>query len=377
MNRREPARVLRVVEPNLAGPSGHYAEFVRALAARAEGVFDAIEVVGAAAGAAYVPSLGGAVAVSSCALPKGPFAETRAIADGVRAGRAVLVLTANASHALCADRLSLLPSRALARVSLFVHWPLAKPSAQLSLALAGRVRARGLFLAPTEGVAQPLRDAGCAQVRVVGYPAIPSQGAPMRAPFRHLLMAGAARLNKGLDLVAGLAERLARDSRDLPLVVQVSPKHANATRGGRHGSREDAVVARLLAAGYRGLAADPKAPDRAEYAARYAGALVLAPYDREKFASGVSGVVLDALLHGAPVIATKGTWAGDAVERFDAGVVLRERTDDQLAAAVDRVLAQWDHFARNAARAADELAREHDPRALCRTIAAHAFAADA
>jgi len=38
-------------------------------------------------------------------------------------------------------------------------------------------------------------------------------------------MAGAARLNKGIDLVAGLAERYAREGRDIPLFVQVSPKH--------------------------------------------------------------------------------------------------------------------------------------------------------
>jgi glycosyltransferase involved in cell wall biosynthesis len=365
--------VLRVVEPNLAGPSGHYAEFVRALAARAEGVFESIEVVGAPTGAAYIPSLGSAVPVVACTPPRGPLAETRAIADGVRRGRAVLVLTANASHALCADRLALLPAESLARVSFFVHWPLSKPSARLSLALAGRVRARSQFIAPTAGVAAPLSDAGCAHVSTVGYPAIPSAGAPMCAPFRHLLMAGAARLNKGLDLVAGLAEILAREDRDLPLLVQVSPKHAKAARGGKHGSREDAVVARLLGAGYRGLVADPKAPDRAEYAGRYAGALVLAPYDRAKFASGVSGIVLDALLHGAPVIATQGTWAGEVVERFDAGIVLRERSEQALARAVDRVLGRWDHYARNAARAAGELAREHDPRRLCTIVAAHAF----
>ena len=93
-----------------------------------------------------------------------------------------------------------------------------------------------------------------------------------------LLMAGAARINKGLDVIAGLAELLARDARlaaaegvsstnellaEPPLLVQVSPKHVGKTGHDRHGAREDAVVARLLAANYRGLVADPKAPDRA------------------------------------------------------------------------------------------------------------------
>jgi hypothetical protein len=361
-----PHEVLRVIEPMLKGPSGHYAEFVRALAARAAGEFDAVEVCAAARAAEFLPSLGGAVPVRRAAMPGGPLGEVRAIRAALRGGHRTLVLTANASHALLAETPGLASDDDLARLSLFVHWPLVKPSQRLALALARRVRRRALFLAPTRGVREALVEAECAHVVQVAYPATRAPDARLRAPFRHLLMAGAARINKGLDVVAELAEKLARDQRDLPLLVQVSPKHVD-----RHGSREDAVVARLLAARYTGLAADPKAPDRAEYAARYEGALVLAPYERAKFANGVSGIVLDALLHGAPVIATSGTWAGDVVERFDAGVSLRDRTAAQLADAVDRVLGRWDRYAQNAAKASDALATEHDPRRLARVIAAH------
>lgn len=361
-----PHDILRVIEPMLKGPSGHYAEFVRALAARAKGEFDAIEVFAAPRAEAFLPSLGGAVPVRGCAMPRGPGAEIRAVRRSLREGHRALVLTANASHALMAGTPAVLTADELARLSLFVHWPLVKPAQRLALALAGRVRRRSLFLAPTRGVREALVEAECAHVVQVAYPATRAAHARLRAPFRHLLMAGAARINKGLDVVAELAERLARDGRDLPLLVQVSPKHVD-----RHGSREDAVVARLLAAGYRGLVADPKAPDRAEYAARFEGALVLAPYERAKFASGVSGVVLDALLHGAPVVATSGTWAGDVVDRFDAGIVLRDRTAAQLADAVERILGRWDRYAQNAAKASEALATEHDPRALARVIAAH------
>lgn len=355
---------LRVIEPLLKGPSGHYAEFVRALAARSEGVFDAIEVAASPRADGFLPSLGGTVPVRAHRLPGGPAGELRAMRGSLAAGAPTLVLTANASHALLAESLAFLGSDELARLVLFVHWPLVKPGQRLALALSRRVRARALFLAPTRGVREALVEADCANALQVAYPATRAAGCRLRAPFRHLLMAGAARINKGLDVVAELAERLARDGRDLPLLVQVSPKHVD-----RHGSREDAVVARLLAANYRGLVADPKAPDRGEYAARYEGALVLAPYERAKFADGVSGIVLDALLHGAPVIATSGTWAGDVVERFDAGVVLRERTAAQLSDAVERVLARWDRYAQNAAKASDALVEEHDPRALARAIA--------
>ena len=148
----------------------------------------------------------------------------------------------------------------------------------------------------------------------------------------------------------------AQEGRKLPLLVQVSQKHAD-----RHGHREGAAVRALLSSGYQDLRTDATAPDRAEYLARFRGALVLAPYAREQFSSQVSGIVLDALLHGAPVIATKGTWPGDQVERFGAGITIAERTAAALATAIDRVLTDWATYSDRACAASSILAQEHDP----------------
>jgi hypothetical protein len=355
---------LTIIEPKLRGPSGHYAEFVRALAARSDGLYGSIDVVADPRAGEYVASLGGAVPVIASRPAAGTISEVVAIGASLRAGRTTLVLTANASHALHANWLSFAGARALSGLALLYHWPIVKRQARIALGLAPRARRHALFLATTRGVRDTLVAAGCARVVEIAYPATRSEGAPLRAPFRHLLMAGAARINKGLDVVAELAERFAPEGRDLPLLVQVSPKHVD-----RHGSREDAVVRRLLDADYRGLVADPRAPDRGEYAARFTGALVLAPYARAQFAHGVSGIVLDALLHGAPCIATEGTWAGDLIRRFDAGIVLRARTAEELGGAVDAILARWDHFAARAAEASDALAVEHDPRRVVALLA--------
>jgi glycosyltransferase involved in cell wall biosynthesis len=221
-----------------------------------------------------------------------------------------------------------------------------------------------MAVAPTDAVARSLRDGGWRRVECVPYPALGPPAPPHPVPFSRLLMAGAARMNKGLDLVAALAVLWAGEDRAIPLLVQVSKKHA-----ARHGRREGAVVEALLSSGYRGLRADGTAPDRAEYLGRFRGALVLAPYAREPFASQVSGVVLDALLHGAPVVATRGTWPGAQVERFGAGVAVEERTAVALSEAVDRVLADWPAYAARACEAARTLAAEHDPRHLLERIA--------
>jgi hypothetical protein len=144
----------------LRGPSGHYAEFVRAVAARADGVFSEIRVVADPRARDFLPTLGGTVPVLAAPPAAGTLAELAAIGASLRAGSRTLVLTANASHALAADWLSFAGSDALARLSLFVHWPLSKPSARLALALGARTRRRALFLAPTRGVRGMLEAAG-------------------------------------------------------------------------------------------------------------------------------------------------------------------------------------------------------------------------
>ena len=58
--------------------------------------------------------------------------------------------SANASHALIADRLLGTPRSALARLSYFVHWPLVTPRARLALALTGTLLALIVFGALTE-----------------------------------------------------------------------------------------------------------------------------------------------------------------------------------------------------------------------------------
>jgi hypothetical protein len=348
---------LLIIEPNLRSPSGHYAEFVRAVGSRVTGteleVFahpEADRMLGLMAGVsvnAEPPRVGA------------PLAEWRTICRRVAGGRPFLLLTADGRHAAAASLCSLLTGRTALQASLFFHRPPTTWRDRLLYPLTALAREHALAITATEQVAASLRDLGWRRVRYVPYPALGAEQLPQPLPFSRLLMAGAARLNKGLDLVADLACNWAAEGRTLPLFVQVSRKHA-----ARHGKREALLVERLLSSGYAGLTAAADPPERDEYLRRFQGALVLAPYAREQFASQVSGIVLDALLHGAPVIATSGTWPAAQVERFGAGISLRERSPAALAAAIDRILADWPLYAAKACEAARILTKEHDPRHL-------------
>ncbi|MDD2542187.1 MAG: hypothetical protein PHH28_14255 [Desulfuromonadaceae bacterium] len=352
---------LLIIEPNLRSPSGHYADFVRAVGSCADNV--ELEVFAHPAADDMLTKMPG-VRISTARPRVGErLAEWNTIFRAVREKQPFLVLPAAGRHAaavsIAAARSGCVPDYA----QFFFHRPPTTLRDKCFLPFAGLARTHALAITPTEMVADALRETGWKRVVCVPYPALAEKNPPQPELFSHLLMAGAARINKGLDLVAELAGQWAHEGRKLPLLVQVSQKHAD-----RHGHREGSAVRALLSSGYQGLRTDATAPNRVEYLARFRGALVLAPYTREQFSSQVSGIVLDALLHGAPVIATQGTWSGYQVERFGAGVTITERTPTALAAAIDRVLTDWPTFSARACAAAETLAQDHDPIHLLRIL---------
>ena len=361
-------RTLRVIEPNLAGPSGHYAEWVRAVAARRGGLFGRIEV-DASARSAGMPPLAPDVELRPTFHGASRTAEWAAMRRALGAGGPFVVLTANAFHAAALEAIALLdrrPDRALRDARLYFHWREQAPARRLAAAMAPRTRRNALAIAPTASIAAFLRETGWARVHEVPYPALaPAEVPPARARCTHLLVAGAARMNKGLPIIADLAERLGRAKDPMRLVVQTTPKRAS----GRRGRQEEAELARLMASGAPGLEASDTAPPSDAYGARFDGALTLAPYDPGTFADAVSGIVLDALLRGSPCVATAGTWPGRLVERFGAGATFRAGSADAFADAVSGVLADWPAVAARAQAAARTLAQEHDPAHLVRVLA--------
>jgi hypothetical protein len=361
-------RTLRVIEPNLVGPSGHYAEWVRAVAARRGELFGRIEV-DASARFAGMADLAPGVELRPTFEGSSCTAEWAEIRRALAAGGPFVVLTANALQAAALEAIALLdrrPDAALRNVRLFFHWREQARVRRVAAAMAPRTRRNSLAIAPTSSIAAFLRETGWQRVREVPYPALaPAAVPPARAHCTHLLVAGAARMNKGLPLIADLAERLGRTKDPMRLVVQTTPKRAS----GRRGSKEETELARLMASGAPGLEASDTAPPSHEYGARFDGALTLAPYDAGTFADAVSGIVLDALLRGSPCIATADTWPGRLVERFGAGATFPARSTDAFADAVARTLADWPAVAARAQAAARVLAQEHDPVHLVRTLA--------
>lgn len=360
----QPSSQLRIIEPNLRGNAGHYGELVRCICLGSEQRRSTIFALGGP-GIEQLELLAHPRIIRKQAFgspdSRSEFAVLR---DCVRdATSPCLVLTAKASHSLALEACAWAGSL-LDHVRLLFHWREATLAKRIAMTASRTARRECRAIAPTTQTADFLRAAGWRRVIHAPYPAIGPDRIPVPSPRPiRLLMAGAARINKGIALIPDLAMELERRTRSIDLLVQVTGK-----RGGQQGRWEAFALERLQNCRLQGLQLDPTAPDRAEYERRFRGALVLTPYDPVKFSDNVSGVALDALLNAAPIVATAGSWQAGLVERFGCGVIMERWDSASLIKAVDEALARWSDISLGAVAAATQLAVEHHPLHLARAV---------
>ena len=247
------------------------------------------------------------------------------------------------------------------KLFLFVHWLNAKASKVRLLSAIAKRQPNIEILAPTAEVVDFFTSCGF-PATLVPYPLAPL--APRTAPgaatgFRHLLVAGGARLDKGFAEVVDLVAEMQRRDLRWPITVQTASED-------RH--RADPAllqqVGRLRSLGYAGLMLQDETMDPNAYRALFDGAVVIQPYRAHDFRSRVSGVTLDALAAGAPVVVTAGTWMADLAQRFEAGVATADLSAAGLITAIETVLADHARLARHAKAAATTVQAEHSAQRL-------------
>ena len=358
---------LHIVEPTLSGDAGHCNSLVRALAGAAA-PHTVIVWAGVGAGPEW-PAHGRL-------MPHFNRRWRRLQAYGLyrkllrQPGR-ILVSTAGSSDAVTAHWAApgVIPPH---KLFLFVHWLGNKAAkARLWTSLA-RKQPHIEILAPTASVAEFFRHCGF-HATIVPYPVeaadASTDASPNTAPsiaaagFKHLLVAGGARIDKGLARVVDLVCEMQRRGLDLPIVVQASSEQRH-----QHDPALAAALDRLRHSGYAGLRLVDDTLGPADYRALFDGAVALQPYRLADFKDRVSGVTLDALGAGAPVVATDGTWMAALVRRFDAGVATADLSAGGLLSAIERVLADHPGYAARARVAAASVRAEFSAQALINTV---------
>ena len=353
---------LHIVEPTLTGDAGHCHSLIRALA-------------GAAALRADLTVWAGVQAVSFWHGPGrlAPIFHRRwrrlqafwLVRRLLRQPGRILVATAGTADLVSADWAArgVIPPH---KLFLFVHWLNTKPSKARRLAAIAQRQPHLEILAPSPSVAGFFRQCGF-KATVVPYP-LEAQAAPaaLASPvFKHLLVAGSARLDKGFAQVVDLVAEMQRRGLICPITVQTSvePRH-------QHDQALGQQLGRLHATGYPALHTPDQAMDPAAYRALFDGAIVVQPYRAQDFQDRISGVTLDALAAGCPVVVTAGTWAARLVQRFDAGIAADDLSADGLLRAITPIQQDFARYASNAQTAAASVRAEHSAQGLIDVVLA-------
>ena len=281
----------------------------------------------------------------------------------LRKGQRVFISTATTTDMLLLNLAVRIAGRrtksALDHVKLYIHWLYPASGRMRRLKRMAR-RYPGVAIAcPTTHVQHILQECGFTSVQVIPYPSSARRllDSPRPQQFAKLLYAGAARLDKGFATIVQLVELLQREHHSLPITIQCSPAHK-----GTHSDAVKLLIDRVTNSGYAYQNLTHETLDKAAYLQLFVGAIVLQPYEAKMFADRVSGVTLDALRLGCPVIAPANTWMAAVIQRFDAGAVIDPdaRIQDWYTA-IQSVLDHWERYATNAAIAGRILSAEHDP----------------
>lgn len=359
---------LHIIEPTLTGLAGHCHSLVRALAdAAAE--CDVTVWAGRGGNATWQPP-GRLVPYFHRRWRRlqGLWLLRRLLRDGSPPGQSpggadsrILIATAGTADLVIADWAA---GGALApqRLFLFVHWLGGKPGKARRLAAIARRQPELHILAPTVAVADFFSACGF-KTSLVPYPlavgtdpaALP--GSPVA--FKHLLVAGGARLDKGFAEIVDLVAHLQSCGAQWPITVQTATEDRQ-----RADPALQAQLSRLRGLGYRGLTLLDQALSPEAYQALFSGALVLQPYRAQDFQDRVSGVTLDALRAGAPLVVSAGTWMARQVRGFDAGVATADLSAPGLLRAIETVLADHARYAAGACQAGASVVSQHSARAL-------------
>jgi glycosyltransferase involved in cell wall biosynthesis len=239
------------------------------------------------------------------------------------------------------------------KVFLYIHW--FKPSSHKRSQLRKMaVRQPELvILTPTVSLREEFLNAGFSQVRHIPYPitrVTVGQKVAGGPGFRSLLYAGAARSDKGFSKVVDLVALMARRGEQIPITLQASADH--------YGKLDETVrsdLARLNQIAYPHITLQAATLQQTQYQALFEGAICLQLYSRQDFADRVSGVTLDALSAGSPVITLSRTWIAGVIAEFDAGMVVDSPTPEAVLQAVKSVKDGYEFYRNNALKAGCEL----------------------
>lgn len=251
------------------------------------------------------------------------------------------------------------------KVYLYFHWLNTSDKKLAYLRKFARKQPNLMILGPTLSVINTFQEAGFENARIVPYP-ISDQTQHNKvehSDFTGLLYAGAARQDKGISDVVDLVEYMSKLGLQIPFRLQNSPDHR-----GKYDVITKAEIQRLEKIPYPYLWLFPETLKPDEYLNLFIGAICIQLYSAEVFSDRISGVTLDALSAGSPIVTTAGTWIARMVQRFDAGIIIDSPEPEKTLAAIQQIIADYVRYNKNAYNAGMILQRENSAEFLFNTL---------
>lgn len=242
------------------------------------------------------------------------------------------------------------------QIYFYFHWI---NNESKKLALLKRVAKKQpnlMILGTTPTALNVFKKAGFKHTEVAPYPIAKTKErhSPSSAFFK-VLFAGAAREDKGFSKVVDLIEYEAEKNSRIPFAIQISSEHYS-----KYDKRTQLDITRLNKIHYEYLTIYKETLSENAYTNLFAGSICIQPYDPIAFADRVSGVTLDALMAGSPVITSAGTWIAKIVGRFNAGVILKSTSATEMHEALKEAINNYEVYSENAIKASNALKDENN-----------------
>ena len=247
---------------------------------------------------------------------------------------------------------------------LYFHWFNITQKKLTRLKKIAKQQPNILILGPTVSVIDIFLNAGFKNARIVPYPISANiLDKTTENTFTRLLYAGAARQEKGISAVVDLIEYMNMAGLDIPISVQNSGDHH-----GKYSAATKTDIKRLNNIHYPYLQLIRETLKSEEYTQLFSGAISIQLYDASKFQDRISGVTLDALSAGSPIVATAGTWTAKMVDRFNAGVIIDDLNPSKMVSAIEVIMSRYAEYSKNAYIGGLRLQRENSAEYLFDTL---------
>lgn len=354
--------MLHIIEPNMRYNNGHYASFVLSLVDAASKLPNPNINV-------WISKVSTHDSPYSCVVYKKYFDRKRKrrqmlglIRNLLQSEDKIFLSTANIKDFLL---IAISQFRQIKpnRVYFYVHYYYLHWFSNFVIETVAKLQPNIVILTPLDEITDYFTRFGFNNVRTAPYPIKKIAVVKPKAAFSHVLIPSIPRPDKGFDIVEKVISLSLSNKFGYEFMFQhetISRLHKDVRQNVRDIVSIESEKIKFM----------PTDIDEEEYLSLYSGAICLQFHNPELFRYRISGIILDALSNGAPLITFSDTWGGRIVDEYQAGITIHQdiNIESKVLDAIKKIANNYDQYRDNANNAWDSLREIHDSHHLLNAI---------